>query len=250
MQKNSLVLVIQSRFGSSRFRGKAVKNLAGKPLLARIIQRVKRVKKIKKIIIATTTKKEDDVIVKVAKDNKVQFYRGSENNLVDRYYKAVKDMKVKNILRLPGDNAIPEPSEYNRIINYHLKSKNDFSSNIYNFMGNGYPGGIGVEIFTLKSLKKVWKSKKTKMEKEHLALNYFHYVNGKRNKKFNFKIGTVKCPKKISRPDLKLDINTQKEYLFIKKIYKYFMPKKNLFTIKDVINWYDKIYFKKRRVTK
>ena len=245
MKKNSLVLVIQSRFGSSRLRGKAMKNLAGKPLLARIIQRVKRVKKIKKIIIATTKKKEDDVIVKVAKDNKVEFYRGSENNLVDRYYKAVKDMKVKNILRLPGDNAIPEPSEYNRIINYHLKSKNDFSSNIHYFMGNGYPGGIGVEIFTLQSLKKIWKSKKTKKLKEHLHLNYYDYKKEKKNKKFNFKIGTIKCPKNISRPELLFDINYVQDYLFIKKIYQYFMPKKSFFTIQEVIKWYDNIYLKK-----
>ena len=165
MNKKNLVLVIQARFGSSRFRGKVVKNLAGKPMLAQIIKRVKKVKKIKVIIIATTKKKEDDIIVKVAKSNKVQFYRGSENNLVDRYYNAVKDMDIKNLLRLPSDNPFPEPSEYNRIINYHLKSKNDFSSNIYNFMGNGYPNGIGVEIFTFKSLKKVWKSKKLKEKK-------------------------------------------------------------------------------------
>jgi len=239
MNKKNLVLVIQARFGSSRLRGKVIKNLAGKPMLTQIIKRVKKVEKIKTIIIATTKKKEDDIIVKLAKLNKVQFYRGSENNLVDRYYNAVKDMDIKNLLRLPADNAFPEPTEYNRIINYHLKSKNDFSSNIYNFMENGYPGGIGVEIFTFKSLKKVWKSKKTKREKEHIALNYFDYVNNKKNKKFNFKIGTIKCPKKISRPNLLLNIDTKENYLFINKIYNHFKKKNFHISIKDIIKWHD-----------
>ena len=244
MNKNNLVLVIQARFASSRFPGKIVKDLSGKPMLSRILQRVKKVKKIKKIIVATTKNKEDDILVKIAKKHKVQIFRGSENNLVDRYYKAVKGMNVKHVLRLPGDNSIPEPSEFDRIINYHLKSKNDFSSNIYNFMGNGYPGGIGVEIFTLQSLKKIWKSKKTKKLKEHLHLNYYDYKKEKKNKKFNFKIGTIKCPKNISRSELLFDINYVQDYLFIKKIYQYFIPKKSFFTIQEVIKWYDNIYLK------
>ena len=75
----------------------------------------------------------------------------SENDLVDRYYQAVKDKNIRNVLRLPADNPIPDPGEYSRLINYHLKTNNDFSSNIINFKNNGYPTGIGVEIFTVKS---------------------------------------------------------------------------------------------------
>ena len=105
-------------------------DLNGAPLLERILQRVKKVKKIKKIIIATTKKKEDNILAKIAKSNKVKIFRGSENDLVDRYYQAVKNKKIDHILRLPADNPIPDHTEYNRSIEYHLKSNNDFSSNI------------------------------------------------------------------------------------------------------------------------
>ena len=242
MKNNNLVLVIQARYNSKRLPGKIKKKLCGITLIERILQRVKKIKKLKKIIIATTKRKDDNFLIKIAKKHNVEIFRGSTNNCVDRYYNAVKNLNIKHILRLPADNPLPEPSEYNRIINYHLKSKNDFSSNIINFMNNGYPDGIGVEIFTLKSLEKIWKTKITKKEKEHLAMNYYDYDYKKKNKKFNFKIGTIKCPKNISRPDLKLDINYKKDYLYINNIYKYFDKKKINFTIKDVIYWHDKVY--------
>ncbi len=162
MPNNFLTLVIQARMNSTRFPNKVMSDLSGAPLIERILQRVKKVKKIGKIIIATTKKREDDILVGIAKSNRVEIFRGSENDLVDRYYQAVKGRNVDHILRLPADNPIPEPSEYNRLINYHLKTDNDFSSNICSFMGNGYPDGIGVEIFTINSLIKIWKNEKRK----------------------------------------------------------------------------------------
>ena len=210
MSNNFLTLVIQARMNSTRFPHKVISDLCGAPLIERILQRVKKVKKIGKIIIATTKRKEDDFLVKIAKLNKVEVFRGSENDLVDRYYQAAKGKNITHILRLPADNPIPDPSEYNRLINYHLKTDNDFSSNICNFMRNGYPDGFGVEIFTVNSLKKIWKNEKRKKFREHIALNFYNYKRDKKNLKFNFKIGTVKCPKKISRPKLVFDVNYYK----------------------------------------
>ena len=246
MSNNFLTLVIQARMNSTRFPHKVISDLAGAPLIERILQRVKKVKKIGKIIIATTKRKEDDILVKIAKLNKVEVFRGSENDLVDRYYQAVKGKNVSHILRLPADNPIPDPSEYNRLINYHLKTDNDFSSNLCNFMNNGYPDGFGVEIFTVNSLKKIWRSEKRKKFREHIHLNFYDYKNDKKNLKFNFKIGTVKCPKKISRPKLVFDINYFKDYIFIKKIYEYFLPRKKNFTAADVVKWYEKKYSRKK----
>ena len=245
MSNNSLALVVQARMNSVRFPNKMLCNFSGSPLIERILQRVKNVKKIKTIILATTKKKDDDISVNIAKSNKVEVFRGSENDLVDRYYQAVKNRNIKHILRLPADNPIPDPLEYNRLINYHLRTNNDFSSNIINFMNNGYPTGVGVEIFTIKALKKVWKHEKRKRYREHIALNFYDYINKKKNKKFNFKIGTIKCPKKISRVELVFHVDFYKDYLFIKKIYEYFLPFKKKFNTKDVIRWYDKIYSKK-----
>ena len=245
MSKNYLILIIQARMNSTRFPHKVISNLCGAPLIERILQRVKMVKKIGTIIIATTKRKDDDILADIAKSNKVEVFRGSENDLVDRYYQAVKGKNVDHILRLPADNPIPDPSEYNRLINYHLKTDNDFSSNICNFMRNGYPDGFGVEIFTINSLEKIWRNEKRKKFREHITLNYYDYKKNKKNSKFNFKIGTVKCPKKISRPKLVFDVNYYKDYLFIKQIYEYFLPQKKNFTASDVVKWYENKYSRK-----
>ena len=245
MPNNFLTLVIQARTGSTRLPNKTVSDLCGAPLIERILERVKKVKKIRTIILATTKRRDDDILVEIAKSNKVEVFRGSENDLVDRYYQAVKGKNVGHILRLPADNPIPDPLEYNRLINYHLKTDNDFSSNISNFMRNGYPDGFGVEIFTINSLEKIWRNEKRKKFREHITLNFYDYKKNKKNSKFNFKIGTVKCPKKISRPKLVFDVNYYKDYLFIKQIYEYFLPQKKNFTATDVVEWYEKKYSRK-----
>lgn len=248
MSKNALVLVIQARMNSTRFPKKVISDLCGASLIERILQRVKQAKKIKKIILATTKLKADDVLVDIGKLNKVEVFRGSENDLVDRYYQAVKGKKFDHILRLPADNPIPDSKEYDRLIKYHLKTDNDFSSNICNFMGNGYPDGVGVEIFTFSALKKIWKSERRKKFREHIALNFYDYKKNKKNKKNDFKVGTVKCPKKIARPNLVFDVNYHKDYIFIKKIYEHFLPKKLFFSTRDVIKWYDKKYYNKKEI--
>lgn len=240
MVKNSIVLIIQARTNSARFPKKVISDLCGAPLIVRILERVKKVKKIEKIVLATTKREDDDILVEIAKSNKVETFRGSENDLVDRYYQAAKKIGANHIMRLPADNPIPEPSEYNRLINYHLKTSNDFSSNICNFMQNGYSSGFGVEIFTINSLEEIWKNEKREKFREHLALNFYDYEKDRINTKFNFQVGTVKCPRQISRPKLIFDVNYPKDYLFIKKIYEYFWPKKKNFSAEDVVKWCDR----------
>lgn len=238
-KKNLIALVIQARNSSTRLPYKIMKDLYGKKLLERIVERVKKVKRIDKIIIATTKKKEDDLIVELAKKNNVESFRGSTNNLIDRYYKSVKGRNFKHILRLPSDNPIPDPVEFERLIKYHLKSNNDFSSNICNFLNNGYPDGIGVEIYSFKTLEKMWKLEKKVKNKEHMTLCVYDYNKKKKNKKFNFKIGTIKCPLKKSYPKLTLDVNYANDYIFIKKIYENLIIKNFFFNTPEIIKWLD-----------
>ena len=244
MISKKCVLIIQARIGSTRFPKKVLAKINGTTLIEQIIYRVKKAKKIDEIVLATTKKKEDNILCKIAKKNKIFYFRGSENDLVDRYYKAAINFKAKFILRLPADNPIPEPKEYDRLIKYHLNSNNDFSSNICNFKKNGYPDGIGVEIFNFKAIEKIWNFQKNNNFREHVALNFYDYNKKKPYSRFNFKLGTVKCPKYISRPEMVLDVNYKKDLLLIRKIYNFFKKNKD-FSIKDVINWYDRNYLTK-----
>ena len=106
MLKNYLALIIQARSNSSRLPGKIMNDLCGEPMIVRILQRVKKVRKIKKIILATTKRKEDDILANIARIHNVQIFRGSENDLVDSYYKAVRGMHIKQIQFLNLQNTV------------------------------------------------------------------------------------------------------------------------------------------------
>ncbi len=234
-------IIVQARMGSTRLKNKMLLPLAGKPIIYRIIERLKRVKKVKKIIIAIPKKKQNKKIRDIFKNEKVKFFEGSENNLVERYYFAAKKYNIKTIIRFPGDNCLPEPSEIDRLISFYERFKKPFfASNLSNILDNGYPDGIGAEIFGFNFLEDLMKKNLTKSQKEHPHTNFFDY---KKNKPINedwCKVRSFKCPKKFKRPDIKLDVNTFQEYMYIKNIYEnlYYSDKK--FNILKTIKFLDK----------
>jgi spore coat polysaccharide biosynthesis protein SpsF len=245
--KNKVVLIIQARMGSTRLPGKSMMKLAGVPLVGRILERVKKVKTIDEIVLATSKRGKDDALDDLANEYGVYCFRGSETDLVDRYYEAAKLHKADVVLRLPADNPCPEPSEYERLIEYHLSNTNDFSSNICNFMGNGYPDGIGVEALNYNSLETIWKEESDPERREHIALNYYDYINDKLPSNVRFSVGTVSCPKKYSRPDIVLDVNTEKDYHTINELYKYLVKNNSIYSFTDVIEWFDVQQYKENR---
>jgi spore coat polysaccharide biosynthesis protein SpsF len=240
--KPNVVMIIQARMGSIRLPGKSMMDLAGAPLVGRIIERVKRCQTIDQIILATTKEAEDNVLEKLALDDKVFSFRGSDNDLVDRYYQAAKIFKADVIVRLPADNPTPEPSEIDRIVNYHLTGQSDFSSNLAQVFENGYPDGIGAEVFGFDVLEEVWQAGGTPEQREHLHLNFFDYASQQLVDPDKYQVGTVQCPVEFRRPDLVLDVNTQKEYEFMVELYQYLYPRDSEFHITDIIDWYDNTY--------
>lgn len=234
-------IIVQARMGSTRLKNKMLLPLAGKPIIYRIVERLKRVKKAKKIILAIPNKKENNKIKNIFKNDDVIIFQGSENNLVERYYLAAKKYKIKNIIRFPGDNCLPEPSEIDKLISFYESFKKPFfGSNLSNILNNGYPDGIGAEIFGFNFLEDLMKRNLTISQKEHPHTNFFDY---KKNKPIDdnwCKVRTIKCPKRFNRPDIKLDVNTFQEYMYIKNIYENLYFKNKNFNILDTINFLDK----------
>ena len=236
------VLIIQARMGSTRLPGKSTLNLGGKPLIGWLIHRLKKTSQVDKIVLSTTTKTEDDILEKIGLEYEIDVFRGSENDLVDRYYQAAKKYKANLIVRVPGDNALPEPKEIDRVINYHNNNGNDFSSNFpdvaqHGYPHNGYPDGIGAEVINFEALKRIWNLSSSPRNREHPHTNF--YENPKM-----FKIGVLECQEEIRRPDIILDINTKEQYEFVSEMYEYMTANYIEFGIREVIKWYDNIYKK------
>ena len=241
MADPKVVLILQARMGSTRLPGKSMMDLAGAPLLGRILERVKRTTKPATVVMATTERPEDDVLVTLAQNMGVAIFRGSQNDLLDRYYQAAKAFGADIVLRLPADNATPEPQEVDRIVDFHLSTDFVFTTNLAQALGSGYPDGIGAEAVDFWALEEVWKTRSDAELNEHPHLNFFNYAKQQAvNPRYS--VGAPPCPADIARPDIVLDVNTQKQYEFIKALYDYLYPRNPCFTIRDTVAWYDNIY--------
>ena len=238
-------LIIQARMGSTRLPGKSLFDLAGESLVGRIIERVKRCKRLNDIILAIPNNDDNLPLREIALRYNIKLFLGSENDLVSRYYKAAKFFETKFICRLPADNPTPEPSEFDRLIDFHLENNvNGFSTNICNVNNSGYPDGIGVEIFRIDLLERIYKDIIDPEKREHVHLNFFNYKTGMATDNKLCPVKTIKCPKSFRRPELVLDVNTEEQYIFMKKLYEYLYPRNKRFSILDIINWYDNVYLR------
>jgi spore coat polysaccharide biosynthesis protein SpsF len=242
-----VVLIIQARMGSTRLPGKSMMDLAGAPLVGRILERVKRCRRLDDIVLAIPDSAKDGVLAKLGSDYGVKVFAGSENDLVERYYQAAVAHGADIVGRLPADNATPEPSEIDRIVEHHLSlGRRGFSSNLTVIDNSGYPDGIGAEMFDFSLLAEARERHTDPRQREHVHLNFFDYGIPKAVDPEWCPISTVMCPPEFRRPDLVLDVNTQEQYEFMRELYAYLYPRNPEFHITDTIRWYDEIWSKKK----
>lgn len=242
---NKVAAIVQARMGSTRLPGKSLMLLAGTPLVGRVIERIRSAAKIDKLILAIPDNIENDPLETLGKSYGVQIFRGSEIDLVDRYYNAAKNLSCKYVVRIPADNPVPQGSEIDRIIDHHLSlNRPGFSSNLAEIYGSGYPDGIGAEIFDFELLEEISADFSDIKKREHVHLNFFDYATQKAVDENWCPISTVHCPTDFARPDIILDVNTQIQFEYMANLYKELYPSNPNFNIKDIIKWHDKHYGK------
>ena len=242
---NKVAAIVQARMGSTRLPGKSLMLLAGKPLVGRVIERIRTATKIDKLILAIPDNIENNPLETLGKSYGVQIFRGSEIDLVDRYYNAAKNLSCKYVVRIPADNPVPQGSEIDRIIDHHLSlNRPGFSSNLAEIYGSRYPDGIGAEIFDFELLEEISADFSDSKKREHVHLNFFDYATQKAVDENWCPISTVQCPSDFARPDIILDVNTQIQFEYMANLYKELYPSNPNFNIKDIIKWHDKHYGK------
>ncbi|MCX5815839.1 MAG: glycosyltransferase family protein [Proteobacteria bacterium] len=165
-----IAAIVQARMASSRLPGKVLKEVMGKPLLAYLIERLSFSKLLDKIILATTTNKEDDDIISFAVKEKILFYRGSENDVLDRYYKAAKEFQIGHIVRITSDCPLIDPYLCDKMISVCLNAKTD-----YVYTGPTFAEGLDCEVLSFKALEKAWKESILKSEREHVTFYIYNH---------------------------------------------------------------------------
>lgn len=162
------LLIIQARMGSSRLPGKVLKTIKGLPLLEIQNQRIKASKLVDKIIIATTTNKEDDAIEGFCQEKNMLCFRGSDWDVLDRYYQAAKNHHPTNVIRVTSDCPLHHHSVIDFVIHEYLNSGKDYFSNS-NHEPEYLEDGFDVEVFSFKALETAWAEAKLLSQREHVT---------------------------------------------------------------------------------
>lgn len=223
-----VIAIIQARTGSTRLSNKVFYELSRKPLLHHVVERIRPSSQIDEIIIATTKSKNDDLIYNWSKENDVSCFRGSEKNVLERYYYAAKKFKGDIIVRVTAD----DPFKDYRLIDNAVKI---FKENSYDFVCNNnpvsFPEGLDVEVLSMDALSKSFFNSTSNFEKEHVT-QYIH-----RNKN-SFKIFNILNDKDLS--SYRWTIDTEDDYLFTKEIYDRLFNVNNIFLTEDIYQLLEK----------
>lgn len=219
-----IVCIIQARMGSTRLPGKVSRPILGKPMLARQIERVKQARLIDKIVVATTTKSDDDIIFSIAHDAGVGCFRGSENDVLGRYYQAAKKARADIVIRITGDCPLSDPKVIDETIGYFLKNIKDID---YTSKPINYPEGLDMEIFQFNVLERAWKEAIKPSEREHVTPYIYNHPEIFRIRTWQNGVENLSA--------MHWSVDTSEDFLFITKIFEKLYPQNPFFSKDDVV---------------
>ena len=181
VDKSKIIAIIQARQTSQRFPNKILTKIKNKYLFEIVISRLKKSKYLSKIVMAVPNNKNNITLRRALNRKKINFFAGSENDVLDRYYKTAKKFKAKIVVRITGDCPLIDADIVDKMIKSLISRKVDYASNTN---PPTFPDGYDLEIFSFKSLKKVNNLTKNLYDREHVT-SYFY-----KSKKFNI-VGEV-----------------------------------------------------------
>lgn len=186
--------------GSTRLPGKILMPLDGHSLLEHILIRISGLKHESTLVVATGSSPNDDAVEVLCRRLGVECFRGSEPNVLERYYECAKAYGFEHVVRLTADNPFTDVDELDNLIDLHLSSGSDFSHSL-----SSLPAGVGAEIFTVAALAKSYCEGKAPHHLEHVD-EYLLENPGV------FKTSILDVPQSKRRPDIRLTVDTEEDY--------------------------------------
>jgi spore coat polysaccharide biosynthesis protein SpsF len=224
MVKNTtkIICIIQARVNSTRLPNKILKEIEGIPLISHVIERIKTVKTIQQIILATTTNTNDKILSEISKKHNINFFSGDEDDVLNRFFQAATKFHGNPIIRITGDCPLIDPTLISQIIEFFQKHDFDYVSNT---IDRTFPDGLDVEIFSYDLLKEIHEKSKWSSEREHVTP--FVAKNPHRFKIYHYKT-------KHDFSHLRWCVDEENDLLLIRKIFDKMKPNK-FFTMNEVL---------------
>ena len=219
-----ITAIIQARASSTRLPGKVLEDVAGQPMLVRVVNRTRRAKTLNSIMVATTTEPADDAIVHLCEKQGWSCFRGNKEDVLDRYYKAALVSKASVIVRITSDCPLIEPDIIDRVINEFLAyyPEVDYVSNA---LIRTFPQGLDVEVMSFDILRKTWRECNNPAWREHVTPYIWRHPD-------KFKIQNV--ANDIDYSHMRWTVDTVEDLTFIRKIYDHFQN--DNFTWREVLH--------------
>ncbi len=205
------ILITQARTSSTRLPRKILMEINNTPLLKIHLDRLSEAKNVDNIIVATTDNADDDIIEKIAREWNYDVFRGSENDVLDRYYQAVKNIKPTWVVRVTSDCPLIDPLLVDKIIELTQNENKDYGSNV---IDETFPDGQDIEVFKFSALEKAWKDAIKPSDREHVT----PFIRNNSNLKFGNIFSATSYKNDIDYSNVRMTIDEQVDFDLIYKI--------------------------------
>jgi spore coat polysaccharide biosynthesis protein SpsF len=201
------VAIIQARMTSTRLYGKVMAEVGGRPLLSHVVSRAQQAVTIDLVTVATSDRSTDDVIAQFCRGGNIPCVRGSEDNVLDRYYQAAKHFEAGVIARLTADCPLLDPTLIDKVVRFFYAGDYDYVSNT---LEPSYPDGLDTEVFKRQALARAWREARLKSEREHVTTYIWKQPN-------LFHLGCVKNDQDLSK--LRWTVDEHEDLEFVRRVY-------------------------------
>ncbi len=203
----TVMALLQARSSSTRLPGKVLKPLLGEPMILRQIERLRRARNIDRLMVVTSDSPSDDELAARCVEAGVEVFRGSLDDVLDRFYSAVKDIRPQHVVRLTADCPLADPEVIDAVIDFHRDGDYDYASNV---LEPTYPDGLDAEVFRFSVLETIWQEASLASQREHVTS--FIYQHPER-----FKLGCLKRDSDLSA--LRWTVDEPSDLEFVTAVY-------------------------------
>ena len=219
--------IIQARMSSSRLPGKVLLEVNGRPLLSYMLERISKASTIDRVVVATSTESADDQIEMFCRRENVSCYRGSLDDVLDRYYHAALHVNCDVVVRLTSDCPLLDPAVIDEVVKVYQSRRHDYVANTVP-PGGTFPDGMDVEVFSLQALEKAWKEARKPSEREHVTFYFW-----KNSELFS----TYRYDLQDNLSKYRLTVDYPEDFEVIQAVLTELYQQNTLFTLKDIINY-------------
>lgn len=219
-----VALIVQARMASTRLPGKILRQVLNRPLLSYLVERLKRVRHNKALLIATTTNPLDDVVVAQCQKEGVSYFRGNEEDVLDRYVKAAEPLNIDTIVRITADCPLIDPQVIDDTIAFYFAQKVDYASNS---LVPSFPRGMDTEVFSLKALQRAAQEAHLPAEREHVTLYLYRHPE-------RFRLASYRYP--TDQSHYRLTVDTPEDLQLVAKILENLYPADPNFDLPKILH--------------